>query len=98
MSKKKSKIKSDDVAITGDYDDNVRDQGTGFDMSKLDKAIKESCPYKYFVLSHDCILGLQLSVCEAMKEGFKPTGGVSAYLDKALGRRVWIQAVVKDDN
>ena len=72
MSKKKSKIKSDDIAITGDYDDNVKDHGTGFDMTKLDKAIKERCPYNYFVLSHDCILGLQLSVGEAMKEGFKP--------------------------
>lgn len=93
MSRKKpTKIVNDtnSVAVTGDYNDNVREK------EMLDKAIADSCPYKYFVLSHDCILGLQLSVCDAMKQGFKPTGGVSSYFDNPLGRRVWMQAVFKE--
>lgn len=99
MSRKKQPTKivndTNSVAVTGDYTDGSFDD-TGFSMDKVSKIVAES-PMNYFVLTHHHILDLQISVHEALKKGFKVTGGVSSYFDNPLGRRVWMQAVVKDD-
>lgn len=51
---------------------------------------------KYLIVEHESIMGLCFEMDAAMKQGYKPQGGMVPFRDPKEGRWRFMQAVIKD--